>query len=278
MRVYIYILFIFLFYITNIHNTILSFAFNDGYAAHSAYADELLRFNMNATFYINTEYIAFKKGYLNVFDIQRLFDLGFEIGGHTKSHANLTALGSIASILEEICRDRARMIVNGWTPQSFSYPYNSYNAITQRIVSECGYNSALVVDTHKVLPLPLISSLFIPDGFTVDSIISIVRQHRNWTILNFHKLSLTSLTHFSTLLEWIRDNNIVVKSIEDVLHSRYLDIPDEFKNTLPTPTPDPKGMLKIYIGLSCFGIFFALIMYVVITTYLKRNKKYKFCC
>jgi hypothetical protein len=65
------------------YSTTISLTFSDGYKSHMIIAQKLHSLNMNATFFLNSNNLSFKTGWLDVFDINYIVSLGFEIGGHT---------------------------------------------------------------------------------------------------------------------------------------------------------------------------------------------------
>lgn len=277
--VYLFIVLL-LYSICPTHQFTISLTFSDGFKSHIKIAQILNKHMLNATFFINTQNVAFKEGYLNVFDVNELLKLNFEIGGHTLTHKDLSKITSTTTILEEICRDRARAIANGWTTTSFAYPYGKNNEIIRKLVIECGYSSALTNDRNTTSKAPNIYGVNILTNFTFEQLKQIVysEQHKGWIILNFHDIVNTNTQQFITFITWLNAENYTVKSIDGVIQSTYKGVPEEFQHTHPTPTPDPKAELKIYIGSGCIGILILVIMYVVITTQLKKHKKIKFCC
>ena len=104
----------------------------------------------------------------------------------------------------------------------------------------------------------------------------------DWIVYNFHDINNSQLQHFTKFLDVLKDmsdnNEIVIRSIDSVVHGRYKSIPQEFQNTYPTPIPDPQKELKVIIGTGCLGALIIVIFYVIITTQIKRRTKYRPCC
>ena len=124
--------------------TVVSLTFDDAYEDQWQYAVPLLRSNdMNATFYVIT---ADSDGpYLCCMSWAQLRTLrgeGDDIGSHTLSHPKLTAL-TTARVTQQICGSRTDMLRNGINdPESFAYPYGSYNKANERVVARCGFTNA----------------------------------------------------------------------------------------------------------------------------------------
>ena len=278
----------------------ISLAFSDGYKIHTEIAKILKSHNINATFYVNTETIKFNSQssqsskssqssqYLNVFDIDDLVKSDFEIGGHTVNHIDLTN-GNLTTttMLEEICRDRATLIANGWHPTSFSYPYGKHDYLSQKLVEECGYNSALI-NRRINTTTPTIEKIAhyvgdINEKNDYDNVINFIDfAYTQWIVLNFHNISKLRVDDFNTFLTRLENiDGIRFNSVDGVIGGSFNDLPIEFANTLPTPTPDRRKILKIYIGMGCITILSFVVFYVILTTKIKRTvwgKKIKFCC
>lgn len=261
----------------------ISLTFSDGHKSHIKIAQLMRVYSINATFYINTANLEFKEYFLNVFDVNEIVAWEFEIGGHTVNHKDLTDPKlSTTTILEEICRDRARLIANKWIPKSFAYPYGRNNALSRQLIKECGYNSAMTEKQQNITSSINIQGISIGDidvGYDYNSIISKIQSGQGWVILNFHNISEASVDEFEIFLGWVKNNNSSnIRSIDGVLGGPFVGLPIEFGNTLPTYIPDRRAQLKIYIGLGCIFILLCVVVYVLGTTQLKRKKKMIFCC
>jgi peptidoglycan/xylan/chitin deacetylase (PgdA/CDA1 family) len=100
---------------------------------------------MHATFFVNTgPIVAGDPAHMTWADVQALFNAGNEIAGHTIDHANIQPL-SVADAEREVCDDRNTLLAQGFTPESFAYPFGSFDATSEAIVRYCGYNSARTV-------------------------------------------------------------------------------------------------------------------------------------
>lgn len=292
-------------YIAN--STTISFIFIGGHSEQLQAAEILQKSNYKATFYLNSKYLGFVENYINVFQADDLYNAGFDIGGNTYSNVEFSPSTPITTITEEICRDRATLIANGWQPRSFAYVDSFYNSITQQIVKDCGYRTSLVSSTISIdlsIPsyialnqpyysIPFVSNSFVSNSFDsnsfdsnpFDSKLFISNTAFNWLIFNIEKFTPNDMIRFTELIEWLSTSTMHdVRKFDDVLNDllddhidNILPVPQSFQNTPSTPTPDRDGFIKMIIGCACFGILIAMILYVSIHTQCKRSKCSK-CC
>jgi hypothetical protein len=197
-------------------------------------------------------------------------------------HLNLTKQDS-STILEQVCRDRARLFANGWISTSFHYPDGKFNVLSNIIVNDCGYNSALVevanvtsfANAQNLKNLPFYNAL---NTVSFDDLVNQVLLSNGITIFNFHEISVDNDSPLFRFFEWLNANGISIKSVDQIVSLPVKPVPEEFRNTEPTPTPDPEAQLKFYVGIGCIGALVLLVLYVVITTRIKRQYKIKFPC
>jgi peptidoglycan/xylan/chitin deacetylase (PgdA/CDA1 family) len=96
---------------------------------------------MHATFFVNSGPIdAGDPAHMTWADLQTMYAAGDEIGGHTIDHANIKPL-SVADAEHEVCADRNTLIANGFQPESFAYPFGSFDSTSEAVVHYCGYDS-----------------------------------------------------------------------------------------------------------------------------------------
>jgi peptidoglycan/xylan/chitin deacetylase (PgdA/CDA1 family) len=124
--------------------TVVSLTFDDAYEDQWRYAMPLLRsHHMNATLYVIT---ADSDGpypcCMSWAQLRTLQGEGDDIGSHTIDHPNLTTLAK-PRIEAEVCGSRRDMLRHGiYDPESFAYPYGSFNPADERIVARCGFTNA----------------------------------------------------------------------------------------------------------------------------------------
>jgi peptidoglycan/xylan/chitin deacetylase (PgdA/CDA1 family) len=96
---------------------------------------------MHATFFVNTgPIVAGDPGHMTWEDLHALLNAGNEIAGHTIDHANIKPL-SVADAEHEVCDDRSTLLAQGFSPESFAYPFGSFDSTSEAVVRYCGYNS-----------------------------------------------------------------------------------------------------------------------------------------
>jgi peptidoglycan/xylan/chitin deacetylase (PgdA/CDA1 family) len=78
--------------------------------------------------------------------LRELSDAGVQIGSHTVTHADLTAV-PYATALDELRRSRAELEdITGRPVASLAYPYGRFNAQVQDAAREAGYETACACD------------------------------------------------------------------------------------------------------------------------------------
>jgi peptidoglycan/xylan/chitin deacetylase (PgdA/CDA1 family) len=96
---------------------------------------------MHATFFVNTgPILAGDPAHMTFADLHALVNAGNEVTGHTVDHADLKPL-SVAAAEHEVCDDRNTLLAQGFTPESFAYPFGSFDSTSEAVVHYCGYNS-----------------------------------------------------------------------------------------------------------------------------------------
>jgi peptidoglycan/xylan/chitin deacetylase (PgdA/CDA1 family) len=110
----------------------VALTFDDGLGSHhSAVAPMLAATGHNATFYIATGLLGTAE-HMTWTQVQSLHAQGFEIGGHSVTHAELPEI-SIPSMQQEIKGSYDALIAKGITPKAFATPYGAYN---QNVLAE----------------------------------------------------------------------------------------------------------------------------------------------
>ncbi|HKR72310.1 MAG TPA: polysaccharide deacetylase family protein [Streptosporangiaceae bacterium] len=125
---------------------IVTLGFDDGTVDQFLHGFPVLQAHgMHATFFINSgPIVAADPDHMTWADVHALFDAGNEIAGHTIDHANIQPL-SVADAEREVCADRNTLLAQGFTPESFAYPFGSFDGTSEAVVRYCGYNSARTV-------------------------------------------------------------------------------------------------------------------------------------
>jgi hypothetical protein len=125
--------------------TIVTIGFDDGTVDQFGTLAVLQAHGMDATFFINSgPILANDPDHMTMAQLTELFNAGNEIAGHTVDHANIQPL-STADARAEVCTDRNTLLGWGFEPTSFAYPFGSFDAASEVVVQDCGYNSARTV-------------------------------------------------------------------------------------------------------------------------------------
>jgi peptidoglycan/xylan/chitin deacetylase (PgdA/CDA1 family) len=126
-------------YDTSLTLTTVSLNFDSGRANQMMAAQVLKNHGFRGTFFINSGFLG-APGYMTVENLHRLVGDGNEIGGHTTTLADLTALEPDEAA-RQVCNDRANLTDWGFKVTSFAYPFNAISPAAAALVSNCGYNS-----------------------------------------------------------------------------------------------------------------------------------------
>jgi peptidoglycan/xylan/chitin deacetylase (PgdA/CDA1 family) len=122
--------------------TVVTLGFDDGTVDQFNNAFPLLQSHgMNATFFVNTgPILAGDPTHMTWDELHTMFAAGEEITGHTIDHADLKPL-TVAEAEHEVCDDRNTLLAQGFAPESFAYPFGSFDATSEAVVHYCGYYS-----------------------------------------------------------------------------------------------------------------------------------------
>jgi peptidoglycan/xylan/chitin deacetylase (PgdA/CDA1 family) len=148
--------------------TQLTLTFDDGYASwHTAVAPLLAEQSVPAVFFVSSGLVGLqgkeaqefarsrmrRSQELSFISLQQLRDLAehalFEVGSHTRTHADLGRIGDRHTIREEIAGDRARL--EDWLGSSvrwFSYPFGTpanVSPLARSVVEEVGMSAAFTL-------------------------------------------------------------------------------------------------------------------------------------
>lgn len=120
--------------------------FDDGY--REVYQEALPvmeQYGFVGTLYVIQDQVGVS-GYLNADQLRKLIESGWEIGSHSKTHANLRKAG--VNLVEEVINSRLALESLLSTPVlTFSYPYGSASPYLKEYVQQAGYTSAVGVGT-----------------------------------------------------------------------------------------------------------------------------------
>jgi peptidoglycan/xylan/chitin deacetylase (PgdA/CDA1 family) len=120
--------------------TVVSLTFDDTLANQATALAVLQEHGMRSTIYVNSPRIG-TRNYLSKAQLDSFVAAGHEVGGHTLTHPDLTAV-SADEARRQICDDRVDLLALGYPVTSFANPLGATNAAVQQIIRDCGYNSA----------------------------------------------------------------------------------------------------------------------------------------
>ncbi|MDD4899720.1 MAG: glycosyltransferase [Candidatus Omnitrophica bacterium] len=113
----------------------------------------LKKYGFKATVFLTIgRVIKQDKLFLTPAQIKEMAEYGIEFGAHTVNHPHLSRL-PLGEAKREI--DDSRILISeltGTSCDAFCYPYGDFNAQTQEIVKECGFNCAFSESIGKNLP------------------------------------------------------------------------------------------------------------------------------
>jgi peptidoglycan/xylan/chitin deacetylase (PgdA/CDA1 family) len=249
--------------------TYVSLTFDDGSADQMAALPILAEHGMNATFYAVSGQLGNVPYYMTWDQLAQVAEAGNEIGGHTRTHRDLTTL-TPAEQVAEVCGDREALFAHGHQPVSFAYPFANWDASSRAAVQSCGYTSGRGVGGTSCLPgCPPAESvppsdpfvLRTPPGITDTTSVAtlqgyVTRAVQNgggWLTLTFHNIcdsgcgsNGTSAANLDALLDWLQAqpaNEVSVRTVRQVM-------------ALPAPPP-PANLLQnpgLENGLTATGL------------------------
>lgn len=215
---------------------VVTIQFDDGNANQFTDAYPILQAHgMLATFYVNTGVIG-DSTHMTWADLTTMYarGKGMEIAGHTLFHTDIKKLKP-ADARVAVCQDRDNLITHGFRPESFAYPFGSFDAGSEQIVHDCGYNSGRGVagGTETIPPLDPYATRTPPNPkkatklATIEGYITDAQNNGGgWVQLVFHNVCIKcdayqiTPTHFTELLDWIQGqeaNGVTVETTAQVI-------------------------------------------------------------
>jgi len=244
--------------------TVVSLEFDDATADQNAVRSLLASHGMHATFYVNSGTVEASDFHMTWAQVHQLSDDGHEIAGHTVDHPSLLDLQrlSIDEARREICDDRSNLLALGYRVTNFAYPYGAFDATTEAIARECGYDSARNVSgiasegkcggcaAAEMIPPGNPFNTRTPENVlektTLATMQGYVRQAQaaggGWVQLVFHHVCdacgqpyAITPANLAALLDWISTQpNTVVRTVQQVVGGPV-------KPAVAGPAPHPLG-------------------------------------
>ena len=220
--------------------TTVSLTWDDGRASQVGTIALHEQRGLRATYYVSSDLIGSSAYYLDRPTLGRMPAAENEIGGHGDRHVDLTTV-DLATAQTLVSGDRDRQTV--WYPdagRSFAYPFGSFNADLERIVADCGYQSARAVGGVRTAtscsncplaesippsdPFALITTSSVRSTTTLDDLKALVEQGTGgWVLPIFHDLGVggtysVSVAVYAAFLDWLTTRPAtVVRTVADVL-------------------------------------------------------------
>ncbi len=206
----------------------VTLTFDDGWLNQYQYAvPKLKQAGFKATFFIISRQLSDNgfPAFMSQAQVKELYNSGFEIGGHTRTHRPLTSLSSTEQ-QDEISGGRQDLIAMGITPvNALAYPFGDYDGNTITITKNAGFTSARStlngstdpVTDHYQLPRQSIentTTLSQVQGWVNDAM-----TNKTWLILVIHQVDTNndrytvSPTIFNQIIDYLKANNIPIITI-----------------------------------------------------------------
>ena len=177
----------------------ITLTFDDGWRSAKDEALPLLDSkNLKASFYIITDCLKENSfpAYIKKFDVLELYESGYEIGSHTKSHPHLSKLTQ-EKIIDEVVDSKSVLLSLGITSQTFVYPYGDFNQTVTKEVMKAGFIGARTVqrgfnDQHTNPYLLKCQAVYRwTPFFLIKHWINKAEKKNLWLILMFHQIDTT---------------------------------------------------------------------------------------
>ena len=119
---------------------VVTITFDDGWASAATAASMLTAHGLAGTFFINSGTVG-EYDHVTLAQLDTMARDGNEIGGHSLSHPDLIEL-TLDETKRQICTDRNTLLGWGFPVRNFAYPFGSSDPDVEKVVADCGYNSA----------------------------------------------------------------------------------------------------------------------------------------
>lgn len=209
----------------------ITLAFDDGWKSqYQNVVPKLDSSGLPATFYITTRqmYDYGFVGFMSQAQVKELYQKGYEIGAHTRTHAHLASLSESEQIYE-IAGSRDDLHAMGIQPvTAFAYPFGEYNQSAIDVARNAGFTSArstlngsvTAASDHYQLArqsVEIDTTLAQVEAWVEDAL-----AKKQWLILAFHQVTddhnqryNTKPAVFNDIIDYLVDNNVPVVTIEE---------------------------------------------------------------
>lgn len=232
---------------------IVTFAFDDGYQSFAENAAPVLdAAGFDASIYIYTDVVGVSESFMSEATLNAMAAAGHDIGGHSKSHPDLTEV-TAEVLASEIQSNRSFLQGLSSKPSvtSFAYPFGAFNTDVTAAVSAAGYTAARTVEQgfnfadSDLLTLKTQYVRFSEDtSANVIADIDAAVTNKTWLIITFHEVvdahpaecvsaeggdaeECVTTEYLQAIVNYAKDNNVCVLTVAQVVNN--------------TPCPDNGG-------------------------------------
>lgn len=213
----------------------VTIAFDDGWKNQYTNAvPKLDSAGLPAIFYITTQ-VSYDTGFIGFMsraEVKELFQKGYEIGSHTRTHAHLTTLSESQQI-SEISGSRDDLLAMGIQPvRSIAYPFGEYNQTSINVARNAGYTSGRstldgnVTAASDHYQLARESVEINTTVAQVEAWVENALANKQWLILTFHQVTNdndqrynTKPAVFNAIIDYLVNNDVPVVTIEEGMSS-----------------------------------------------------------
>lgn len=185
----------------------ITFRFDDGWlSTYENAVPKLAEAGFTGTFYIVSQRLLEDgySGFINHEQLTDLYNQGFEIGAHTRTHPYLTEL-SPEEQEAEIRGSKEDLLALGITEvNSFSYPFGEYTDATVQLVKDTGFTNAVSVtngyntesvDKFLIKRKSVVVTTKVAD---IKTMIDTALKNKTWLILELHEINNSGNTYSMT--------------------------------------------------------------------------------
>jgi peptidoglycan/xylan/chitin deacetylase (PgdA/CDA1 family) len=212
----------------------ISFTFDDNWkSARDAAIPMLDKKGYKATLYlISSALDGNYSNYMTASDALAMQRRGHEIGSHSRTHVDLSTVGSMR-LWNEVMGSRTELANLGFgMVKSFAYPYGTYTSAVVQAVKSAGYQTARSTDDGMNAKLGLNPYVLRHEGLTLDTSVAQVKawiddaaKSKSWLILTIHRVD-TSGDEYSTVPQDLQQivDYVAAKNMQVVTVSQGMQI------------------------------------------------------
>jgi peptidoglycan/xylan/chitin deacetylase (PgdA/CDA1 family) len=236
---------------------VISLTFDDGWQNQYTNAYPLMQARgMTGTFYVITDQIG-NIDHMTYAELKTLQDHGFEIGSQGMGYPDFVQL-SDEQIRQECAGSKGALQANGLVVNNFAYPWGSYDARTDSIVSQHYRTARNVYCSGDVIQLPFYEfdlpanegDAEYPDMLSsLESIVDEVYSTNEWAVIFFHQVlpnmpnsvEVIDKQIFTSFLDYIKSKGVPTLTVNQALN---LEPPSPTDTPTPTASPMPTATVR----------------------------------